>query len=495
MGMMTFLLPDQLPPEIKQELQRACVAGGPDNMPWPTEVNLDSRQMTVRRGVDESGCLIVPWDVNGAGRLMSSTGTLIESNVPYQFRLEFARGKVHQLRNQTADWQTGGLVLPTPMADQIRSTSVSFSRAVSQACQDQGHFAQTVLDRSYQTAHQLVELYIEQMFAARHQRQPRLDTTLGCQFGGTMLAEEQGEWLLPACNSVTLSLAWNEVEPIEGEYCWQSFDGLLHWALGHQRAVSAGPLIDFSSARLPDWLWLWQRDLTSIASFMCDYVETTVKRYAGSIRTWQLTNASNCASLLGLGEDEYLWLTARLVEAARQVDPKLELIVGIGQPWGEYMAVDDRTHSPFIFADTLIRSGLNLSGLDIEVIMGVTPRGSYCRDLLELSRILDLYSLLGVPLRVTLGYPSAEGGDVNADAELQINGGHWRGGFSPSIQADWAASHAALALCKPSVRAVNCVHWSDADPHQFPHCGLLGPSGQPKAALEQLCILRDKHLR
>ena len=76
-----------------------------------------------------------------------------------------------------------------------------------------------------------------------------------------------------------------------------------------------------------------------------------------------------------------LGLTYRLAEAARQVDPSLELIIGIAQPWGEYMALADRTHSPFIFADTLIRSGLNLAALDLEMVMGVTPRGSYCRDL------------------------------------------------------------------------------------------------------------------
>ena len=67
------------------------------------------------------------------------------------------------------------------------------------------------------------------------------------------------------------------------------------------------------------------------------------------------------AGILSLGEDELLWLTVRLVEAARQVDPGLELIVGIAQPWGEYMALEDRIHSPFIFADTLIRAGLNLA--------------------------------------------------------------------------------------------------------------------------------------
>ncbi len=104
--------------------------------------------------------------------------------------------------------------------------------------------------------------------------------------------------------------------------------------------MTAGPLIDFSPTTLPEWLWLWERDLSSIASFMADYIQTAVKRYCGRIRSWQLTAASNSAALLGLGEDEMLWLTVRMVEAARQVDPKLEIIIGIAQPWG----VDASSH-------------------------------------------------------------------------------------------------------------------------------------------------------
>src|SRR5437588_5381656 len=118
------------------------------------------------------------------------------------------------------------------------------------------------------------------------------------------------------------------------------------------------------------------------------------------------------------------------------------------------MAVEERTHSPFIFADTLVRSELKLSSLDLELVMGVTPRGSYCRDLLETSRLLDLYSLLGVPLRITLGYPSATEADDNADPELRVDGGRWRSGFTPEVQADWASSFAALALAKPYTQAV-----------------------------------------
>ena len=37
MGVMTFQLPAGLAPDAARELERACVAGGGDNMPWPTE--------------------------------------------------------------------------------------------------------------------------------------------------------------------------------------------------------------------------------------------------------------------------------------------------------------------------------------------------------------------------------------------------------------------------------------------------------------------------
>ena len=164
------------------------------------------------------------------------------------------------------------------------------------------------------------------------------------------------------------------------------------------------------------WAGTWRRSCAGIAP-ACG---------AGSRR-------AATGNVLGLNEDELLWLTVRLAEAAKQIDPGLELSIGIAQPWGEYMALQERTHSPFIFADTLIRSGLQLAALDLELVMGVTPRGSYCRDLLEASRLLDLYALLGVPLRVTLGYPG---------------GGHPRPGCDPALA--WSGDAGTRGLRPPS---------------------------------------------
>jgi hypothetical protein len=495
MGTMTFQLPAGLPADAVRELERTCIVGGPDNMPWPTEVLLRNGRLTVRRAVDESGNLVVPWSVEERGLLLGTSATLMERQAPYDLVIELARGKVNQVRNQVADWRVGGLQLPPDLQQQTQELSLLFGRAVTAGPGEGTRLAQTALELGYRAADAVVRAYVEQVFHIRHQRQERLETGFGCRLGTAVPEGPAAQALAKAWNAASVPMSWHAVESEEASYRWEAPDALLAWALGQGLEVTAGPLIDFSSAQLPAWLWLWERDLPSLATFMCKFVEAAVRRYRTRVRRWHLTAASNWASVLSLGEDELLGLTYRLGETARQVDPSLELVVGVAQPWGEYMATADRTHSPFVFADTLIRSGLNLAALDVEVVMGVSPRGSYCRDLLELSRLLDLYALLGVPLQVTLGYPSAAGTDPDADPELRVGGGNWAGGFTPAAQAEWAAACAALVVCKPYVRAASWCHWSDAAPHQFPHCGLLDRDGRPKPALERVTELRARHLR
>jgi hypothetical protein len=259
-------------------------------------------------------------------------------------------------------------------------------------------------------------------------------------------------------------------------------------------AVTVGPLLDFSAARFPAWLWNHEHDLAALLGFMCRYVQQAVRRWRGRVRRWQITAASNCAALLSLGEEELMLLTLRAAEAAREVDPGLELVLGVAQPWGDYLAATDRNHSPFLFADTLIRSNINLSALDVELAMGFSPRGSYCRDLLETSRLLDMYALLGVPLWVTLAYPSAPGSDRLADPDLLVGAGHWHQGISPASQGEWARDYANLAVGKPYVSGVHWADFSDARPHQFPHAGLVNGKGRAKPALNSLCRLREQHL-
>jgi hypothetical protein len=219
-----------------------------------------------------------------------------------------------------------------------------------------------------------------------------------------------------------------------------------------------------------------------------------LQRYASQAMMWELIGSSNRPGLLGLSRDELIRLVNRLLDTARQMNSNLAMVLGLTQPWGEYLARDADAYFPFSFSDTLLRNRVNIHGLNMEIVMGVAPHGSYDRDLLETSRLLDLYSLLGLPLHVTLGCPSSLAPDPLADPELRPRP---RGDpeWSPGVQADWAARFVALAVCKPNVQAVTWVHLADNRPHKAPHSGLIDAAGRPKPALARIKVVREKYLR
>lgn len=495
MGTLTFRLPDSLPPPQLAELELACVAGGQDCMPYLSQVLVDENQLYLTRQTDESGFLAVPWLVDGMGMLMSPTATLMERLAPYHLPLELARGKINQLRGQAADWIMGGLIMPAGLPETIRDATFAFARAVAKSPEPEAFGeAQSALEKGYDAAERMVRAYVDQVFQVRHLRQPKLESLQACRLQSVPTGEME-QAFLRSFNAAAIPFSWRQISPTEKEQNWSEYDVLVAWAEKHQLTILGGPLLDFAGQDLPDWLWSKPRDIQGLGGRLSDFAETAVRRYKGRIRHWQTTAASNWAGTLAQTDEELLWLTHRIADSVRRIDPALEISIGIAHPFGDYLACQERAQSPFVFVDTLMRTGLKFGAIDVEVAMGMSPRGSYVRDTLDVSRILDLYALLGSPLQVTLAYSAAEGVDANADPDLRIEGGWWRGTHSAETQADWARSFASLALCKPFVRSIVWSHLSDAEPHQFPHCGLFDGRGQARPALEAFAELRSQHLR
>ena len=496
MGAMNFQLPPSLAdPALRQELERASVTGGQDNMPYPTEATLQGDRLIATRSVNESGNLQVPWRIDGAGLLMASTATLRECPAPYHLTLELARGKINSLRGQVAEWTMAGLLMPDTLAAEIRAATCAFGHALMRVPDAEAwSLADEALKLACQATHQLVQVYTDRVFEIRKARQPKLDTWLSCRLHGDEPAAPLTASFQQTFNAISLPFPWERIEPTHGKFSWEAQDRLVDWALAHNLKIIGGPLIDFAGCNLPHWLWESADDISSRSNFLTEYVEAVVRRYQPRIRTWQITAGSNCAGILANRDEELIWLTLRIADAVRRVQPHLEIIVGLAQPWGDYLAEQERSKTPFIFADDLLRTGIKLAALDLEFVIGVSPRGSYCRDLLDTSRLLDLYALLGVPLQTTLAYPSSAAKAEHADPDQRVNLGYWRGSHSEATQADWAATFASLALCKPYVRTVQWAHWSDAEPHAFPHCGLVNAAGHAKPALDALTKLRGAHL-
>jgi hypothetical protein len=501
MGSISFLLPDPLSPIAQATLPMACFApamgasGTCDQVPVPTHVEIAQGRLTVSRSLSESGFLLVPWPVGQFGTLIASTTTLRETDEPYRLLVELARGKLNQVRTQAADWKGIGLHLAPTFEDHLLETTRLFRRALlAPPSAEADHLATRVLEQCFTLSDMLVREFIVQMFETRHHEEGPLESRLAARLIGppVELAADYSR----AFNAVQIGICWREVEPEEARYDWTAMDAAVNFARSADLPITAGPVIDLSPSMLPKWAAGWERDFPTLAAFMCDFVETVIGRYKKDITRWVICAGFNQANSLGLDDDDRLRLAFRLFEAANQVDPNLELVLSIAQPWGDYLVDENHIISPLTFPDDLIRAGVRLSGLEVELRAGTMPRGSWPRDLLETARVINLFGILQLPLEIVLSYPSSAQPDASANANGQSIWTPMAGnGLTVEGQAEWGSSFASLALCIPHVRAVTWDNWSDGESHLTPSGGLVDSSGRPKPLLSRLRTLRSAHVR
>ncbi len=241
-------------------------------------------------------------------------------------------------------------------------------------------------------------------------------------------------------------------------------------------------------AALPDWLYLFDDDFESVLDFASALVRAAVERYRGKVDAWICAGRVNTAEVLSLREQQRLRLVARSVELTRALDPDTPALVSFDQPWAEYMRQRHADFPPLHFADTLVRAGVELSGLMLEMNVGYFPGGTLPRHAVEFNRQLDMWSLLGLPLWLSLCAPSATADDPRAQKKVSLPPGVW----TAAVQQAFAARFVPLALAKPVVQGVFWNQLRDNQPHDFPHGGLLDAHGKAKPALSTLAAIRKR---
>ena len=158
------------------------------------------------------------------------------------------------------------------------------------------------------------------------------------------------------------------------------------------------------------------------------------------------------------------------------------MVVSFDQPWGEYIARQDQELTPLHFADTLVRGELGLAGVGLEIHYGYWPGGTLPRDPLEVSRQLDRWSQIGVPLMVFLSAPSGSGADPLARHPGRPLPDLAAGGVTPRL----AAGRSSNGCCRCSSPSNRCRRSSGTTgkttcPHEFATRGLLRRQGQAQA--------------
>lgn len=480
MGQMRFAVfpPERLTPQMAEH---ACLTAL-DQSCARLQARAESGRLVLQRDTSDSAVLHLAWPLGADDWTVLCTGTLIEQPAEYHLPLELARGTIGQLRNQLEAWKALGMVVPGEVLGLVRRALWSLGQAAVSKAEParSAGLADEAIRLGLQASALLAAAYTDQVLAARRRSANRPMPILG---GNLQTAPPPGPLaaqFVRGFNTAAIPLPWSAIEREENRFDFTAADEQIAFARAHGLKVCAGPLVKFDRAALPDWLLLWEGDFGNIQKFASSFVRAAVERYRGRVDIWHCASRFHSGERLGLTEEERLRLVAHLLELTRQLDSCAAAVVSFDQPWGEYMGRCELDFAPLHLADALVRAGLELAALGLEINLAYCPGGTLPRSILELSRLVGVWASLGLPLLVWLVIPGGSGDDPQAQRRV----GLWPGEYGPQRQARLLARWVPLLLAKPGVCGVVWNQWRDAAEHEFPHGGLFDAAEKPKPAWE-----------
>ena len=494
MGQMRFRLQNRN--RIADDGLHRIFVSGAEEVPWQTHAFWEDDQLVVERSANESGNISVPWQVDGYGECLLTTGTLMERARPYLLDVELARGLIQRIRNHLFVWEWLEFQCPEQLQKDLQRATREFSLAatIQEFPPEAAVAANRAIALALPTAEVITQHFAEAALEARHKEQSQIATLVGTSLTPEIPDVDILRQLVETCNIIEIPIAWRSIEANEGTREWKQTDQQLAWCQKSGLKVAAGPLLRLDDLGVPAWMVLWEGDFENLARVMLDHVRAVVSRYAGRVHLWHVASRVNTSKLLKLEEEQRLYLVAQALEIVRQIDPRTPTVVSFDQPWAEYLGQQDEDLAPVHYADALVRADLGISGFGLELNLGCRPGGSSRRPTFEIGRLLDQWSIWGLPLMVSLSTASDSKEDQQARQGMQVDPVGLDGTATPETQRNWAASVLPLLLCRNNVQVVLWNQLTDAAAHEFPHAGLFDELNYPKPVVRHIRDLRKKYL-
>ena len=459
---------------------------GIEGIPWQCHHHLADDQFSIGRDIDESGKLNIVWPTSVAGNVCLTTTSLRISERPYSLPVELARGTLSRLKNQTAEWQRMGLRLPDEFFPLAEAALNQLLRALTARPDDPAslQWSQQAIDMAIEASFQLTNAFANQALEARRASEGRMATLFGVGLQTGIKLDSIGQVLTTAFNMVAVRADLGSIESASGRAEFAPFDDQVEWATEQQKKVCVGPLVNFRRGRLPQWMVLLDEGFERFLEVACQHARTVVERYRGRVHLWNCAAGLNAPNEVDWNDEEILRMAVSLIETVRQADDRTPVLLTIDQPWSEYLRDDADGISPLHFADALIRAELGLSGIALELNFDLWPDGTFPRDPIEISRIIDRWAMLGLPLMVILTTPTSPPSQAGNRVASWVTGEKPSQGFvSPEVIL-------RLLLSKPSVHALlwNCL--SDQLPTAADSSGLWDSQGKMKPLMNTMLQLR-----
>ena len=260
------------------------------------------------------------------------------------------------------------------------------------------------------------------------------------------------------------------------------------------------PLWWTHTAGMPAWTENLRWEDGSIAREIDRVVKRSVNRYKGRIRYYDAINeAHDWCNAYHLTQQQLAKMTKLCCDAIHEADPSVNAVINTCFMFGENIAdervqwglINEQNMTPYSYLERVESLGTQYETVGIQL---------YCpsRDMLEIEKMYDRFSVFGKPLHVTeLGVPShfqdvpfnCSDGDIYC-LRYMYSGRWHEQQWSERLQADWMEWFYTISYAHKNVEAL--TWWSISDPGYVPASGMYHQSGEPKEICFRLKALEQQ---
>jgi len=493
--MLKFKVPAEVISAHELEAASAYLTDSEDQ-PVRGEIRLRGDTLFCQKRSEGLAALALPWTVPDYGRVLLSTTHLPDRDEPYNLLVELLRGQVLRSWRKKDDW---GYAYrgPTPeFADGFDGVKASMARVMSLAptSPEVDALAAEALKEILQLGEDLTLEHAKRGLLYRRNHRELVDLDFGCWVDLDCHDKNYQDRLFESFNYATLPLDWRTVEPREQEFQWEPLDRWVTWLHTKGIAIKAGQLLRFRESTVPDWVYIWEGDFDNIRDYAFEHTLRCVKRYANRIEHWDVATGFHVENCLKFGLDQIMEMTHMSARVVKKNAPHATAILDIVMPWGEYYATNPQSIWPLRYVEMCVNAGVEFDAIGLQIFLGA--EGYYCRDIMDLSSVLDLFGAFGKPIHVTaVGVPSAAEPDPLDEGQGKLpvaSAGLWHEPWSQAVQSRWVDCFYNIAVGKPLVRAVCWTQLSDRQGHFFPHAGLLDARLEPKQSYAAMLGMRKE---
>jgi len=495
--MLKFLVYDNGRPADEWPVRNAYLVGS-DGSAVRAEISFEHGALVCEKREAGPAAFSLLHDVGEMGELSVQTCLLPERIEPYLLTVELARHRLMTLYSKLEEWAMFDL---DPQHAVCRRGDRARELFIQSLClmQDQPV-------KAYQTAQEALTIGIDatEELALAHSRlllDRRVETgalpksPIGC---GVCLDQVNDRLRTGAAESfdfLQIPTPWRQLAPQEDETHWDPLDNWVNWLAQAQAPAIAGPLISFEPSNLPDWLYIWEHDYDTAREMVYEHVERVVNRYKDRIFVWNVVSGLHVNSHFTFNFEQLMDLTRMTTMLVKKLQPGAKVLIELRQPFGEYYATNQRSIPPLMYADLVVQSGIQFDAFGVRLLVGQAVSGQYTRDLMQISQLLDQFSLFNKPVHLTLAAPSETVTQMMIPASetgepIDPVSGHWRRPWSQQVQSHWLEAIFQVAASKPFIDAIAWQELADHPNIELPLGGLLSEEYVPKEALRRLIGFR-----